>query len=75
VPAGLTVAAAVLLAGPLTGGALNPARWFGPALVNGDWSDAWVYLVGPFLGGALGALVYDLLLLRGSPGEPPAVEA
>jgi MIP family channel proteins len=74
-PAGLTVAAAVLMAGPLTGGALNPARWFGPALVNGDWSDAWVYLVGPFLGGALGALVYDLLLLRGSPGEPPAVEA
>jgi MIP family channel proteins len=74
-PAGLTVAAAVLLAGPLTGGALNPARWFGPALVNGDWSDAWVYLVGPFAGGALGALLYDALLLRGSSGEPPAVEA
>jgi aquaporin Z len=59
---GLTIALGIMIAGPMTGGAINPARWFGPALVNMNWENAYVYLAGPFLGGAVGALVYHHIL-------------
>lgn len=57
---GLSVTMGILVAGPLTGGALNPARHLGPALVAGGefLGQAWLYWVGPLLGGALAALVY-----------------
>jgi MIP family channel proteins len=61
---GLTVAMGVLMGGPMTGAALNPARAFGPELLSRHWSDAWVWYVGPFVGGALAALAYDYLYLR-----------
>ncbi|MGI9096248.1 MAG: MIP/aquaporin family protein [Candidatus Limnocylindrus sp.] len=53
---GLAVAADILVGGPLTGAAMNPARWFGPALAYGDLSAALVYVVGPILGAAVAAL-------------------
>jgi len=62
---GGTLGFAVLIIGPLTGGALNPARWFGPALVAGEWDESWVYIIGPLAGGALGALVYWYLFVEG----------
>ena len=40
---------------------MNPARSLGPALVAGEWRDAWVYVAGPPLGTALGALAYQLV--------------
>ena len=43
---------------------MNPARAFGPELLQRHWADAWVWYVGPFVGGALAALVYDWLYLR-----------
>lgn len=55
---GLTLAFCILLGGPLTGASLNPARTLGPALASGNWSDFWVYLVGPLAGGAVAALLY-----------------
>lgn len=57
---GLSVTMGILVAGPLTGAALNPARHLGPALVAGGefLSQAWLYWVGPLLGGALAGLVY-----------------
>jgi MIP family channel proteins len=61
---GLTVTMDVLIGGPMTGAAVNPARAFGPELVSRHWSDAWVWYAGPFVGGALAALVYDSLYLR-----------
>jgi aquaporin Z len=62
---GLTITFDILAAGPLTGAAMNPARALGPELVQGVWDDWWVYIVGPGLGGAVAALAYDWLYLRG----------
>ena len=58
-PIGLTITAVILSVGPITGAALNPARWFGPALVSGDWSNAWVYILAPTVGAVLAAVAYS----------------
>lgn len=63
---GLTVLVDILLGGPLTGAAMNPARAFGPALVSGYWQDQLVYWIGPIIGGAIGALLYEYVILRPS---------
>jgi len=55
---GLTLTALILMGGPLTGASLNPARTFGPAVATGNWSNFWVYGVGPILGGGIAALFY-----------------
>jgi aquaporin Z len=68
---GLTITLDILIGGPLTGAAMNPARAFGPELVHHTWSDSWVWYVGPFVGGAAAALVYDWLYLR--PARPVTV--
>ncbi len=71
---GLAVAAGIFMGGGVTGGAMNPARWFGPALVAGDFSNAIVWIVGPLLGGAIVAGVYRVLILpeaeAGTSDEP-----
>ena len=59
---GLTVSAGVFAIGPLTGGALNPARGFGPAVVGGEWGGVAAWLIGPLLGGALAWVVYHYVL-------------
>ena len=69
VAVGVALAAAVFVGIPVTGGAVNPARAFGPFLVSGWFPMAWVYLVGPVLGGVLGALVYDRAV---RPAEAPS---
>lgn len=55
---GLIVTADILIGGPLTGAAMNPARWFGPAVASGYLDNWYVYWVGPFIGGALAGLSY-----------------
>jgi MIP family channel proteins len=67
---GLTITIDILIGGPFTGAAMNPARAFGPQLVGGYWSDAWVWYVGPLLGGGLAAVVFDFLYLRPTAPEP-----
>lgn len=59
---GLTVSAGVFAIGPLTGGALNPARGFGPAVVGGGWGGVAAWLIGPLLGAALAWAVYQYVL-------------
>jgi MIP family channel proteins len=68
---GLTISIDVLMGGPITGAAMNPARAFGPELVGNFWGDAWIYWVGPVLGALIAALAYDWLYLR--PAQPPVV--
>lgn len=70
---GLVIIAIGLSLGGTTGFAINPARDLGPRLAhfilpihgkgNSDWSYAWIPVVGPIVGGALGALIYNLLFI------------
>ena len=53
-----------LVAVPLTGASVNPARTIGPALAAGQWADHWVYWAGPLLGGALAGILYQLVFMR-----------
>ena len=62
---GITLGFLVMIFGPLTGAALNPARWFGPALVSGEYGDTWPYLVGPLVGAILAAAFYRFVILAG----------
>ena len=50
--------------GPLTGGAVNPARAFGPALASGHFDHHIVYWIGPLLGAAGAALLYHHILIK-----------
>jgi aquaporin Z len=50
------IIADIMVGGPLTGAAMNPARWFGPALALGDLSAVVVYIVGPLIGAVVAAL-------------------
>ena len=61
---GLTVLVAHLVAVPITGASMNPARSLGPALVAGEWADQWIYWVAPLLGGALAGLVYQFAFIN-----------
>jgi aquaporin Z len=60
---GLVLLFDILVGGPLTGAAMNPARAFGPALVAGQWVAHGVYWVGPILGGVVAALLWEHVLL------------
>ena len=60
-----TVALEALVAGPLTGASMNPARSLAPALLSGHMADWWVYVVGPVAGALLAVAVDRGLQLRG----------
>ncbi|KAK4389504.1 putative aquaporin TIP-type [Sesamum angolense] len=65
---GFIVGANILAAGPFSGGSMNPARSFGPAVASGDFSQNWIYWVGPLIGGGLAGLVYgDVFIAAHSP--------
>jgi glycerol uptake facilitator protein/aquaporin Z/aquaporin NIP len=68
VAVGFALAAGIFVAGPLTGGAVNPARAFGPNLLAGQFGPLWIYLLAPVVGGILAAVLYDRVL---SSAEPP----
>jgi MIP family channel proteins len=61
---GFALAVGVFVAGPVTGGSVNPARSLGPMLVAGDLTSVWLYVLGPIIGGVLGALLYDRFLAQ-----------
>jgi MIP family channel proteins len=58
---GLTLTFGVLMGFPLTGGSLNPARSFGPAIFTGTVDQFWVYLIGPLVGAAVAAGLFKFL--------------
>jgi aquaporin Z len=68
---GMTLFVCILIGGKLTGAALNPAVYLGPALISGHVSQLLVYIVGPVAGAVVGGLVYKFLLATGE-DEPEA---
>ena len=71
---GGTVAFGVLVGGPISGGSMNPARSFGPALVGWTWTAHWVYWAGPLLGAMLGASAYRFLEMGRERAKRPRSE-
>jgi aquaporin TIP len=71
---GLVITFDMLIGGPLTGAMMNPARAFGPQLIDSSWDDFWIWYAGPILGGAIAALVYELVYLRPSEPVPVGIE-
>ena len=70
---GFTVACGAFVAGPISGGAFNPAVAFGATLRealfgHGTWSDLWIYLVGPLVGATLAAAIHRI---QARPGPVP----
>jgi MIP family channel proteins len=68
---GLTISIDVFVGGPVTGAAMNPARAFGPMLAGNEWSNWWVYWIGPIAGALVAAGGYEYLYLR--PLKPSVV--
>ncbi|MCK6484958.1 MAG: aquaporin [Phycisphaerae bacterium] len=63
---GLMVGVDILVGGPLTGAAMNPARAFGTGIIGGTadfWGQQWVYWIGPCAGGVLAAAAYHFGVL------------
>lgn len=62
VPGGLAIGfiliGCILMGGPLTGASFNPARTLGPAVATGDFTNIWIYFVGPPLGAIVAGLLY-----------------
>jgi MIP family channel proteins len=64
---GLTISIDIMMGGPLTGAAMNPARWFGPAVVAQFFDNWYVYWIGPFLGAIVAGLLYSRAFLDRNP--------
>lgn len=55
---GFTVGVEAMFAGPITGASMNPARSIAPALISGNVSDLWIYIIAPILGALLAGFFY-----------------
>jgi aquaporin-4 len=53
-----------LVAVPLTGASVNPARTFGPALISGAWEFQWLYWAAPILGGIIAGLIMNYVYVN-----------
>ncbi|KAJ3034946.1 Aquaporin-4 [Rhizophlyctis rosea] len=63
IPIGFSITAGVLIAGLVTGGSMNPARSFGPAIVSNTWTLHWIYWIAPFSSATIVGISYKLLFL------------
>lgn len=72
---GLAYAAGILAIGSQTGGALNPGRAFGPAVVGGEWGGIASWLLGPLIGAVLAWLVFEYVITMPTDDDALAAEA
>ncbi|MGH7603830.1 MAG: MIP/aquaporin family protein [Gemmatimonadaceae bacterium] len=61
---GFVIAADILAIGPMTGGSMNPARSFGPAVASGIYEAQLLYFAAPITGGLIAGLLYEFLFMR-----------
>jgi MIP family channel proteins len=71
---GLTVGLDILMGGPLTGAAMNPARTFGPAVAAQYWDNHLVYWIGPIVGAVAAAMLYEYVFMDRVPRPPASPE-
>ncbi|KAM5571456.1 putative aquaporin NIP5-1 [Rosa sericea] len=71
---GATVMLNILIAGPSSGGSMNPVRTLGPAVAAGNYRALWIYLVAPTLGALAGAGTYTAVKLQGDEIGAPTRE-
>jgi aquaporin Z len=69
---GLIITMDILTGGRITGAAMNPARALGPAIVQQDFSNWWIYWVGPIIGGLIAAFAYTSIWLGNGRVRLPA---
>ncbi|XP_049936952.1 probable aquaporin NIP7-1 isoform X2 [Nymphaea colorata] len=70
VAAGASIALAVMITAPISGGSMNPARSLGPAIISNRYGDIWLYVLAPTIGAVAGAFTYRLLHLPHPPCPP-----
>jgi aquaporin TIP len=68
---GLVIAFDIMAFLPYTGAAMNPARWLGPALATNDWSNWYVWIVGPIAGGIIAGVLYWATFLKDAEPATP----
>lgn len=71
---GFIVGANILAGGAFDGASMNPAVSFGPAVVSWTWTGHWVYWLGPFVGAAIAAIVYELFFIHQTHEQLPTTE-
>jgi MIP family channel proteins len=71
---GFALAAGVLLGGPVSGGAGNPARALGPEIVSGTYTAVALYIIGPLLGGVIAAVLYARVVGAASAPQTPITD-
>ncbi|KAL8249786.1 hypothetical protein R6Q59_006654 [Mikania micrantha] len=64
---GMTILVNVLMAGPVSGASMNPARSLGPAIVMHEYKGIWIYMVGPMVGTIMGGFAYNLIRFTDKP--------
>lgn len=67
---GLAITMDIIFGGRITGAAMNPARAFGPEVIQQDFTNFWIYWIGPIIGGLVAAFLYTFLFLQ--PAAPAA---
>lgn len=64
---GTTIAMNVIIAGPISGASMNPARTIGSAVAGNKYTNIWVYMVAPPVGAVMGAMAYNMIRLTDKP--------
>jgi len=64
---GTTIAMNVIIAGPISGASMNPARTIGSAVAGNKYTSIWIYMVAPVIGAVMGALCYNMIRLTDMP--------
>jgi len=69
---GLAITMDIYATGPISGAAMNPARWFGPAVIHWQFDNLWVWIIGPAIGAAAAATLYFYALMGGAHADHAA---